>query len=98
MTMANDGGGEMTHRPMYLGHVNIYVRDAERSHKWYEEVLGLHTYHKRPGWAAFMAADLHQSHEVALIQLGDPAPPPHPAQPALNPPPRPVHQLAPPLY
>ena len=31
----------MTHRPMYLGHVNIYVRDAERSHKWYEEVLDL---------------------------------------------------------
>ena len=30
----------MTYRPMYLGHVNIYVRDAERSQKWYEEVLG----------------------------------------------------------
>ena len=74
----------MTYRPMYLGHVNIYVRDAERSHKWYEEVLGLHTYHKRPGWAAFMAADLDQSHEVALMQLGDDAPGPQKGQVGLN--------------
>src|ERR1700730_9021083 len=84
MTMTNEGGGEMTHRPMYLGHVNIYVRDAERSHKWYEEVLGLHTYHRRPGWAAFMAADLDQSHEVALMQLGDDAPGPQRGQVGLN--------------
>ena len=74
----------MTHRPMYLGHVNIYVRDAERSQKWYEEVLGLHTYHYRPGWAAFMAADLDQSHEVALMQLGDDAPGPQRGQVGLN--------------
>src|SRR5260370_26909951 len=74
----------MTHRPMYLGHVNIFVRDAERSQKWYEEVLGLHTYHKRPGWAAFMAADLDQSHEVALMQLGDDAPGPQRGQVGLN--------------
>jgi catechol 2,3-dioxygenase len=74
----------MTYRPMYLGHVNIYVRDAERSQKWYEEVLGLHTYHKRPGWAAFMAADLDQSHEVALMQLGDDAPGPQKGQVGLN--------------
>jgi catechol 2,3-dioxygenase len=74
----------MTYRPMYLGHVNIFVRDAERSQKWYEEVLGLHTYHKRPGWAAFMAADLDQSHEVALMQLGDDAPGPQRGQVGLN--------------
>src|SRR5205085_12597642 len=69
---------------MYLGHVNIYFRDAERSHKWYEEVLGLHTYHKRPGRAAFMAADMDQSHEVALMQLGDDAPGPQRGQDGLN--------------
>ena len=74
----------MTYRPMYLGHVNIYVRDAERSQKWYEEVLGLHTYHKRPGWAAFMAADLDQSHEVALMQLGPDAPLQRKGQVGLN--------------
>ncbi len=44
----------MSYRPKYLGHVNIYVRNAERSHQWYEDVLGLHTYDYMPGRAAFM--------------------------------------------
>jgi catechol 2,3-dioxygenase len=64
----------MSYRPKYLGHVNVYVRDAERAKKWYEEVLDLHTYEYRPGWAAFMSADEEQSHEVALMQLGPDAP------------------------
>ena len=42
----------MSYRPKYLGHVNIYVRNVERSHKWYEDVLGLHTYDYMPGRAA----------------------------------------------
>ena len=58
----------MAKRPMYLQHVNIYVRDAERSKQWYEDLLGLHTYEYRPGWAAFMSADEQQSHEVKLIK------------------------------
>jgi len=33
----------MSVKPKYLGHVNLYVRDAERSKKWYEDLLGLHT-------------------------------------------------------
>jgi catechol 2,3-dioxygenase len=74
----------MSHRPKYLGHVNIFVRNAERSHKWYEEVLGLHTYDFRPGWAAFMSADQEQSHEVALIEVGDAAPAPQKRQVGLN--------------
>jgi catechol 2,3-dioxygenase len=64
----------MSYRPKYLGHVNIYVRNVERSHKWYEDVLGLHTYDYIPGRAAFMSADQEQSHEVALMQVGDDAP------------------------
>lgn len=64
----------MPKKPMYLGHVNVYVRNAERSKQWYENVLGLHTYDYRPGWAAFMSADTDQSHEVALMQLGEDAP------------------------
>lgn len=64
----------MAKRPMYLGHVNIYVRNAEKSKEWYENLLGLHTYEYRPGWAAFMSADTDQSHEVAVMQLGDDAP------------------------
>ena len=64
----------MAKRPMYLQHVNLCVRNAERSKQWYEDLLGLHTYEYRPGWAAFMSADEEQSHEVALMQLGDDAP------------------------
>lgn len=74
----------MDGRPLYLGHVNIYVRNAERSREWYEKVLGLHTYHYRPGRAAFMSADLDQSHEVALMQVGDDAPAPQRGQVGLN--------------
>jgi catechol 2,3-dioxygenase len=64
----------MAKRPMYLQHVNVYVRNVERSKKWYENLLGLHVYEYRPGWAAFLTADEEQSHEVALMQLGDDAP------------------------
>src|SRR5438093_13057608 len=71
-------------RPMYLQHVNLYVRDAERSKKWYEDLLGLHTYEYRPGWAAFMSADTEQSHEVALMQLGSDAPLQQKGQVGLN--------------
>ena len=64
----------MSYRPKHLGHVNLYVRNAERSRQWYEDVLGLHTYHFRPGRAAFMSADEDKSHEVALMEVGDDAP------------------------
>ncbi|MGE0224747.1 MAG: VOC family protein [Acetobacteraceae bacterium] len=74
----------MSGRGMYLGHVNIYVRNADRSRDWYEKVLGLHTYHHRPGRAAFMSADLDQSHEVALMQVGEDAPGPMRGQVGLN--------------
>ena len=74
----------MAKKPMYLQHVNIYVRNAERSKEWYEDLLGLHTYEYRPGWAAFMSADEEQSHEVALMQLGDDAPLQQKGQVGLN--------------
>jgi catechol 2,3-dioxygenase len=74
----------MAKRPMYLQHVNLYVRDAERAKQWYEELLGLHTYEYRPGWAAFMSADTEQSHEVALMQLGPDAPLQQKGQVGLN--------------
>ena len=60
----------MTYKPKYLGHVNLYVRDAERSERFYADVLGLHTYEHRPGQAVFMSADLEQAHEIALMHLG----------------------------
>jgi catechol 2,3-dioxygenase len=74
----------MSYTPKYLGHVNIYVRNAERSQQWYADVLGLHTYDFIPGRAAFMSADLNQSHEVALIQVGDDAPLQQKGQVGLN--------------
>src|SRR5437867_10311281 len=74
----------MSKRPMYLQHVNIYVRNAERSKEWYEDLLGLHTYAYRAGWAAFMSADTDQSHEVALMQVGDNAPLQQKGQVGLN--------------
>ncbi|HEY7495849.1 MAG TPA: VOC family protein [Candidatus Tectomicrobia bacterium] len=74
----------MSYTPKYLGHVNIYVRNAERSRQWYADLLGLHTYDFIPGRAAFLSADLDQSHEVALIQVGDDAPGQEKGQVGLN--------------
>ena len=74
----------MGYTPKTLGHINIYVRNAERSQKWYEDVLGLHTYDFTPGRAAFMSADKEISHEIALIEVGEDAPGPQKGQVGLN--------------
>ena len=74
----------MGYTPKYLGHVNLYVRDAEKSRQWYEDLLGLHTYTIRPGWGAFMSADLDQAHEIALVEVGDDAEGPRDKQVGLN--------------
>ena len=74
----------MSYRPNHLGHVNIYVRNAEISHKWYEDILGLHTYDFVPGRAAFMAANLDESHEIALMEVGENAALPMKGQVGLN--------------
>ena len=74
----------MGYSPKYLGHVNIYVRNAERSQKWYEDILGLHTYDFVPGRAAFMSANKEESHEVALMEVGDNAPGQEKGQVGLN--------------
>jgi len=64
----------MGYRPRQLGHVNIFVRNAERSRDWYEDLLGLHTQGFFPGRAAFMSSDLGNSHEIALTEVGEDAP------------------------
>jgi catechol 2,3-dioxygenase len=74
----------MSYTPKYLGHVNIYVRNAERSQKWYEDILGLHTYDLIPGRAAFMSANRDESHEVALMEVGQDAAGPQQGQVGLN--------------
>ena len=74
----------MGYKPRQLGHINIYVRNAERSRQWYEDLLGLHTYGVRPGRAAFMTADPENSHEIALVEVGENAPGPQKGQVGLN--------------
>ncbi len=74
----------MGYTPKTLGHINIYVHNAERSQQWYEDVLGLHTYDFTPGRAAFMSADKEISHEIALIEVGEDAPGPQKGQVGLN--------------
>ena len=74
----------MSYKPKLLGHVNIFVRNAERSRDWYEDLLGLHTYDFKPGVAAFMSADMDVSHEIALMEVGDNAPLQQKGQVGLN--------------
>lgn len=74
----------MGYTPKYLGHVNIFVRNAERARQWYGDILGLHTYDFVPGRAAFMSANREESHEVALIEVGESAPGPQKGQVGLN--------------
>ena len=74
----------MGYTPRKLGHVNIFVRNAERSRDWYEDLLGLHTHGFTPGRAAFMSADVGNSHEIALLQVGEDASAPQRGQIGLN--------------
>jgi len=64
----------MSYTPSHLGHVNVYVRNVEKSYIWYKDILGLHTYDFQPGRAAFMSANLDESHELAIMEVGDDAP------------------------
>ena len=80
----------MAYKPMALDHVNVFVRNAERSHRWYTEVLGLHTqdtmYFKDTGKlrAVFLACDPAHAHDIALFEVGDDAAGPQKGQVGLN--------------
>ena len=74
----------MGYTPRQLGHINLFVRNAEKAREWYGDVLGLHTYGFFPGRAAFMTADLENSHEIALTEVGENAEGPHGGQVGLN--------------
>ncbi len=63
----------MGYKPKRLGHINIFVRNASRARDWYGDLLGLHTSGFTPGRAAFMTSDLENSHEIALIEVGEDA-------------------------
>ena len=69
----------MACKPVALDHVNIYVRNAERSHRWYTDVLGLHTQDTFTSAetdrlrAVFLSADPDHAHDIALFEVGDDA-------------------------
>ena len=70
----------MGRTPLGLDHVNIFVRNVERSHRWYTDLLALHTQDTfmHPGTdrmrAVFLAADPDHAHDIALFDVGDDAP------------------------
>ncbi len=80
----------MALRPAALDHVNIYVRNAERSHRWYTDILGLHTQDiahvpetgKVRG--VFLACDPSHAHDIALFDVGEEASGPQKGQVGLN--------------
>jgi catechol 2,3-dioxygenase len=80
----------MSYRPVGLDHVNIYVRNAERSQQWYVDVLGLHTQDTLtfPDTgkvrAVFLAADPEHAHDIALFEVGEDAPGPDKGRVGLN--------------
>jgi catechol 2,3-dioxygenase len=80
----------MAYKPVALDHVNIFVRNAERSHQWYTDVFGLHTQDTMtfPGTnrlrAAFLACDPDHAHDIALFEVGDDAAGPQRKQVGLN--------------
>jgi catechol 2,3-dioxygenase-like lactoylglutathione lyase family enzyme len=54
--------------PRKLGHVGIYVKDLERSKKFYTEVVGLKVSDEFPGKAVFMHCG-HDHHDTVLFQI-----------------------------
>ncbi|HWP58585.1 MAG TPA: VOC family protein [Candidatus Acidoferrales bacterium] len=55
-------------RPRKLGHVGVFVKDLERSKKFYTEVVGLKVSDELPGRAVFMRCG-HDHHDTVLFQL-----------------------------
>jgi catechol 2,3-dioxygenase len=55
-------------RPRRLGHVGIFVKDLERTKKFYTEVVGLKVSDEFPGKAVFMRCG-HDHHDTVLFQL-----------------------------
>ena len=54
--------------PRKLGHVGLYVKDLEKSKKFYTEVVGLKVSDELAGRAVFMRCG-HDHHDTVLFQL-----------------------------
>jgi catechol-2,3-dioxygenase len=57
-----------------LNHAVLYVSDAERSVRFYRDVLGFRVMRELPGMAFLRAADSDNDHDLGLFQVGGQAP------------------------
>jgi catechol-2,3-dioxygenase len=76
-------------KPVGLDHVNIFVRNAERSYQWYTDILGLHTQDtmytaEKKLRAVFLSCDPDHAHDIALFEVGEDAPGPQKGGVGLN--------------
>src|SRR5262249_60213865 len=73
------GDRQMAYKPVSIDHVNIFVRNAERSLKWYTDVFGFHVQDTMtfPGTdrlrGAFLSCDPDHAHDIALFEVGEAA-------------------------
>jgi catechol-2,3-dioxygenase len=58
-----------------LNHAVLYVRDAERSARWYQDVLGFRVVMSMPGAYFIQAPDSDNDHDLGLFSIGDAAQP-----------------------
>ena len=58
-----------------LNHAVLYVRDAERSARWYQDVLGFRVVMNMPGAYFIQAPDSDNDHDLGLFSIGDEAQP-----------------------
>ena len=57
-----------------MNHAVLYVRDAERHRRFYEEILGFETMIETPGAFVFMRAPKSENHhDIAFFTIGDEA-------------------------
>src|SRR5438105_3467359 len=53
-----------------LNHAVLYVRDVERSVRFYDEALGFRVVAQFPGAAFLQVPDSHNDHDLGLFEVG----------------------------
>src|SRR5262249_43647217 len=70
MTMEYKSNQAVKFKPRRLGHVNLSVRDLERSVEVYTQVFGIEEVRREPGIKAGFLSNGNTHHDVALIEVG----------------------------